>query len=90
MENAKRVLSGDVIFADSAAECVQQASVLAITTPWAEFQNLPPVAFQHRGGHIAVLDFWRVLPEKVAGAIEHYLTLGKGEERIAVSVSPGR
>ncbi len=89
MENAKRVLSGDVIFAESAAECVQQASVLAITTPWAEFQNLPPVAFQHRGGHIAVLDCWRVLPEKVAGAIEHYLTLGKGEERIAVSVSPG-
>ena len=25
-----------------------------------------------------MLDCWRVLPEQVAGAIEHYLTLGKG------------
>lgn len=89
MGNARRVLSGDVIFAESAAECVKESSVLAITTPWAEFQNLPQAAFQRRGGPITVLDCWRVLPENVANAIQNYLTLGKGEERIAVSVAPG-
>lgn len=89
MENAKRVLTGDVIFAASAAQCVQQADVLAITTPWAEFQELPLQAFQRTSGHITVLDCWRVLPREVAGAIEHYLTLGtRGERKSSVSVAP--
>ena len=86
MEGAKRVLTGDIIFAASAAECVQCADVLAITTPWAEFQDLPVAAFQRRRGSVTVLDCWRVLPAKVAEAIEQYLTPGKGEERIAVGV----
>jgi UDPglucose 6-dehydrogenase len=91
MEGAKRVLSGDVVFAASAAECVQCADVLAITTPWAEFQDLPPAAFRRRRGSITVLDCWRVLPAKVAEAIEQYLAPGKGEERVAVGVgaTPG-
>jgi UDPglucose 6-dehydrogenase len=91
MEGAKRVLSGDVVFAASAAECVQCADVLAITTPWAEFQDLPPAAFQRRRGSVTVLDCWRVLPAKVAEAIEKYLAPGKGEERVAVGVgaTPG-
>jgi UDPglucose 6-dehydrogenase len=83
MEGAKRVLSGDVVFAASAAECVQCADVVAITTAWAEFQDLPTAAFR---GSVAVLDCWRVLPAKVAGAIEQYLTPGKGEEWVAVGV----
>ena len=78
MENAKRVLIGDVVYAASAAECVGQADVVAITTPWAEFEDLPLTAFERKSGHITVLDCWRVLPKKVAGAIEHYVTLGKG------------
>jgi UDPglucose 6-dehydrogenase len=90
MENARRILTGDVIFAASAEECVQQAGVVAITTQWAEFQGLPLSAFQRTSGHITVLDCWRVLPEQVAGAIENYLTLGKGEAvQYAVSVAPG-
>jgi UDPglucose 6-dehydrogenase len=89
MENAKRVLSGDVVFAANAAECVRQSGVLAITTPWAEFQDLPLAAFQRANGHVTVVDCWRVLPEKVAGAIEGYLTLGKGGERESVCVAPG-
>ena len=84
MEGAKRVLSGDVVFAASARECVQWADVLAITTPWAEFQDLPPAAFQRRRGSVTVLDCWRVLPEKVAGSIEEYLTPGRGQKRVAV------
>ena len=56
-----------MIFAASAAECVRQADVLAITTPWAEFQELPLAAFQRTAGTLTVLDCWRVLPEQVAG-----------------------
>ena len=90
MENAKRVLKGDVIFAASAAECTRQVDVLAITTPWAEFQDLPLAAFHRAGGDITVLDCWRVLPEKVAASIENYLTLGKGKAReYSASMAPG-
>jgi UDPglucose 6-dehydrogenase len=90
MENARRVLTGNVIYAASAAECVRQADVLAITTPWAEFQELPLPAFQRTSGHLTVLDCWRVLPAQVAGAIGHYLTLGKGGERNSpASAAPG-
>jgi UDPglucose 6-dehydrogenase len=89
MESARRILTGDVIFAASAEECVQRADVLAITTPWAEFQQLPPEAFQRRKGHLTVLDCWRVLPEQLAGAIEHYLTLGKGGKPGYLSVAAG-
>ena len=89
MENAKQVLSGYVIFADSAEECVRLADVVAITTPWPEFQDLPPAAFQRKSGRLTVLDCWRVLPEHVAGAIEHYLTLGKGGKPGDFSVAAG-
>jgi UDPglucose 6-dehydrogenase len=89
MENARRILTGDVIFAASAEECVRRADVLAITTPWAEFQQLPPEAFQRRKGHLTVLDCWRVLPPQLAAAIEHYLTLGKGGKPGYLSVAAG-
>jgi UDPglucose 6-dehydrogenase len=89
MENAERVLTGDVVFAASAEECVRRSDVLAITTPWTEFQGLPLEAFQRKIGHITVLDCWRVLPEQVAGAIEHYLTLGKGGKPGYFSVAAG-
>jgi UDPglucose 6-dehydrogenase len=82
MESAKRVLAGNVIFAASAAECVQWSDVLAITTPWAEFQDLPPAAFQRRRGSITVLDCWRVLPETVTGLIGAYLTPGRGRSTV--------
>ena len=48
MDNAQRVLTGDVIFAASAAECARQADVLAITTPWPEFQESPAVGVPAR------------------------------------------
>jgi UDPglucose 6-dehydrogenase len=89
MENAKRVLSGDVIFAGSAEECVRLADVVAITTPWAEFQDLPPAAFQRSRGRLTVLDCWRVLPEQVAAAIERYIVLGKGGKLESFSVAAG-
>jgi UDPglucose 6-dehydrogenase len=87
MENAKRVLTGDVVFAASAEECVREADVLAITTPWAEFQELPLAAFQHK--RLTVVDCWRVLPEQVAGAIRRYIALGKGGKLESFSVATG-
>jgi UDPglucose 6-dehydrogenase len=68
MENARRVLNGNVVFAKSAAECAGQADALAITTPWAEFKDLKAGDWKHGA---VVLDCWRVLvpaqlPESVS------------------------
>jgi UDPglucose 6-dehydrogenase len=68
MENARRVLNGDVVFAKSAAECARQADVLAITTAWAEFKELKAGDWKWDA---VLLDCWRVLvpaqlPESVS------------------------
>jgi UDPglucose 6-dehydrogenase len=77
MENAKAHLAGRVTFARSAAECAHASDVLAITTPWPEFNELAPSQLKAREG-VTVIDCWRVLPSgKFRNAVE-YLTLGVG------------
>jgi UDPglucose 6-dehydrogenase len=80
MENARAALVGRVTFAHSAAECASQADVLAITTPWAEFQTLQ--AEDVKAG-AAVLDCWRMLVNTPVAAAAEYWTLGRAgdEER---------
>ena len=59
MENANRVLGGRVTFAGSAAECVRASDVLAIVTPWPEFQKIS--AADLKSGDVTIIDCWRVL-----------------------------
>ena len=42
MENARRALDGDVVFASSMEACAAEAAVLAIATPWEQFKALRP------------------------------------------------
>ena len=78
MENAKAHLAGRVTFARSAAECAHASDVLAITTPWPEFNELAPSQLKAGGERVTVIDCWRVLPSgKFRNAVE-YLTLGVG------------
>ena len=75
MENARPLLRGKVTFAASAADCARQADVLAVTTPWAEFRDLPTEAFKLHG---TVLDCWRLLDKKALGTVVEYVALGFG------------
>jgi UDPglucose 6-dehydrogenase len=75
MENAQPQLVGKVTFAASAADCARQADVLAITTPWAEFRDIPPTEFKRHG---TVLDCWRLLDKDAVGAVVDYVALGFG------------
>lgn len=77
MENARRELAGDIVFARSAAECARMSDVLAITTPWPEFKRLAP-ADLHPDGTRAVVDCWRLLPRELFQGATEYLTLGFG------------
>jgi UDPglucose 6-dehydrogenase len=76
MDNARRRLSGDVIFAANAAECARAADVVAITTPWPEFARL--TAADLKNGPSVVIDCWRMLSAEARDSVPEYFTLGKG------------
>jgi UDPglucose 6-dehydrogenase len=78
MENARSQLTGDVAFAASAAECAQQADVLAITTDWDEFRALDPADLKTGHGRPTIVDCWRILPRLKFEGVSEYLALGFG------------
>jgi UDPglucose 6-dehydrogenase len=82
LENARKVLAGQVMFARTAAECAGAADVLAIMTPWAEFKNIK-VADQCRPS--VILDCWRILDNPETGT---YIRLGAGPSLGAATPSP--
>jgi len=79
MENAKRHLIGDVLFARNPRHCAGLADVLVITTPWPEYGSLLPEDLKD-GESISVLDCWRILSEKRFEEAHDYLTLGHGAD----------
>jgi len=77
MDNARRQLNGNVIFAASAADCARQADILAITTPWPEFRNLPAESLRRSSRKVTVIDCWRVLAAEQFENLATYITLGR-------------
>jgi UDPglucose 6-dehydrogenase len=73
MENARRVLKGNVTFAANAAECAGQADVVAITTPWAEFRELQSAHWKREA---VLIDCWRVLTPAQLPETASYVVLG--------------
>jgi len=89
MGNARSALMGRVLFANSLDECARQANVLAITTPWREFQALSPDAMRTANGRLkTVIDCWRLLPRENFEPLVNYVTLGLGRTREAIAGEP--
>lgn len=80
MENAKSVIRGEVIFANSLEECARQANVLVITTPWDEFKALTPEQLNYSNGRPTVVDCWRILPREAYDSSVNYVALGRGPQ----------
>ncbi|HXI38582.1 MAG TPA: nucleotide sugar dehydrogenase [Bryobacteraceae bacterium] len=79
MDNARSALIGRVHFASSLADCAREADVLAITTPWREFESLSAEAVRPVNGRAkTVIDCWRILPSAAFEAVGEYLALGLG------------
>jgi UDPglucose 6-dehydrogenase len=79
MDNARAALIGRVRFAPSLADCAREADVLAITTPWREFETLSAETMRPFHGRVkTVIDCWRILPRAAFEAVGEYLTLGLG------------
>jgi UDPglucose 6-dehydrogenase len=77
--NASRGLNGSVALTDSAVECIERSDVLALTTPWPQFMEIPAEIWSRAGNPRVVIDCWRSLSflRDIPGII--YLALGTGE-----------
>jgi len=89
MDNARPALVGRVRFANSFADCARLADVLAITTPWGEFQTLSPEMMGPVDGRPkTVIDCWRILRRESFEPAVDYLTLGLGRTGEPATVEP--
>jgi UDPglucose 6-dehydrogenase len=64
-EMARAELRDQAVILDSAADCLEQAEVVLITTPDPAFRALTAADFGK--SRVTVLDFWRILDKELAG-----------------------
>ena len=72
-------LRQDIVVLDSVEECLRQAEAVLITTPDPFFESLEPEMFVNERSEVLVLDFWRILQNKLSGQ-KHikYVPFGNG------------
>lgn len=75
MNTARKVLRGSVAYAGSAEECVRDAGVVVLTTPWPQFRELRPAAFMRHPRRI-LIDCWRLLDRENFEYAVDYMVLG--------------
>jgi UDPglucose 6-dehydrogenase len=84
---ADRELGGRALIVDSARRCVRGASVVLIATPDPEFQSLTAGDFIVDGGRPLVVDFWRILGDRLANQPQiDYWPYGCGDSTAGASV----
>ena len=83
MDNARRVTGGAVTFAASMEECVRQANVIVIATPWPQFRDISPEAFRRDGPRAILVDCWRMLDPCRVGEFVECVRLGQGGAQAA-------
>ena len=76
LQNARLVLGDTVEYAPSAPECIEQANVVVVATPWEEFKRLQPYQFAHNPRRV-VLDCWRIFSPDQINRVADYITIGK-------------
>jgi UDPglucose 6-dehydrogenase len=76
LENARAVLGDTVEYAFSAVECVKNADVVVVATPWNEFKQLEPTQFAHNPRRV-VFDCWRIFSPNQINPVADYITVGK-------------
>jgi len=82
MENARRSLGDSVGYAESTKNCVNDSTVIVITTPWEEFRRISPHIFKRSGRRRTLVDCWRLLEMKKFNKIADYVALGVGDKEV--------
>lgn len=78
MDTARQGLGPETVFANSLEECVRQADVLIITTPWPEFREIQPADLVRHSRRPVLIDCWRILDSERYSNVADYVGLGIG------------
>jgi UDPglucose 6-dehydrogenase len=90
-QSADFELKGRALILDTARDCLRDADVVVIATPDPEFNALTPADFARDGRTVTVIDFWRILSDRLAGAPGiDYVPYGRGPSQPADSGVLGR
>ncbi len=77
-QTADMELGGRALIMDNARDCLRDADVVLIATPDPEFAALTAADFR-RDGRTVVVDFWRILADKLSDAPHiEYVAYGRG------------
>jgi len=79
MDNAKDLLRDEVEYANSAKECIANADVCIIATPWDEFKKLSPEDFTTEVDRPVIIDCWRILDRNHFSEKTDYVGIGLGK-----------
>jgi UDPglucose 6-dehydrogenase len=77
LNDAQAALSGSMVGAQSAEECVRRSSLVVVMTPWPEFRAIPLTAFT-RPQRLTVIDCWRLFAREEVGTVADLIYLGQG------------
>ena len=83
LPTAQAVLRRPFDSASSAEECVRDADVVVVMTPWSAFRASPVDAFVRNGRRLPVIDCWRILPVDELGSTVDLVYLGRGAAQVA-------
>lgn len=73
----------NVVVLDSVEECLKQAEAVLITTADPVFKELTAESFKNEWAEVLVVDFWRILEEKLKSAPNiKYVAAGKSEDDV--------
>ncbi len=78
-QGSKLTLGGQVRLASTAQQCIEQADVVVLATPWAAFGEIPAEKWARHSLPRIVIDCWRTLEHLKARPGISYLPLGRGK-----------
>jgi UDPglucose 6-dehydrogenase len=78
-ENSALLLGQKVRSAAAAQECIEQAAVVVLATPWREFCSIPAEQWARHSPTRTVIDCWRVLEHLNNYRGLRYVPLGTGD-----------
>lgn len=76
--NSILALGNKVRLASTAQQCIEQADVVVLATPWQEFREIPASQWSRHSPPLTVVDCWRVLKHLSSVDGVRYLSLGMG------------
>ncbi|MCW5960444.1 MAG: UDP-glucose/GDP-mannose dehydrogenase family protein [Pyrinomonadaceae bacterium] len=83
-ESARAALTGNVVILESLKDCLDQATVVLITTTDDEFKRLKVEDLVKEGETVTVVDFWRILSNELKGNSSiNYFAVGTSSDDLA-------